>query len=235
MVEGTCAFVGAAGGAGTTRLTLECASLLAGTGRDVAVLDAAYGTQGLADRTPGRIDPDVTALCLDDAPLAEGLVDLDAEGAGRLAVCPARAPFERLARAKTPEAATAFGDRVAEAARAFDHVLVDVPPVAANQAVAAVTAVEVVAAVCDADRAAAALPRVADRLADVGAPEPLALVTMTDDHPDADVAVPTLDPEWPAVHAADDAREAVADVVAASLDVEVERDGEGGLRSHLPV
>ena len=140
MDDRTCALVGAAGGVGTTRLTLECASLLAADGRDVAVLDAAYGTQGLADHTPGRIDPDVTALCLDDVPLAEGLVDLDVDGAGRLAVCPARAPFERLARAKAPEAAKGFEDRITEAARAFDAVLVDTPPVAANQAVAGVKA-----------------------------------------------------------------------------------------------
>lgn len=235
MTERTCALVGAAGGAGTTRLTLECASLLAADGRDVAVLDAAYATQGLADRTLGRIDPDMTALCLDDAPLAAGLVDLDAEGAGRLAVCPARAPFERLARAKTPAAAEAFGDRIAEAARAFDHVLVDVPPVAANQAVAAVTSVERVAVVADAARAADALPRATDRLADVGAPTPVAVATRTTDHPDADVAVPTVDGEWPAVHADGAAREAVADVIAVALDVEVADDGDGGLRSRLPL
>lgn len=72
MITKTCAFVGAAGGAGTTRLTLECAALLAREGRDVVVLDAAYGTQGLADRIPGRVDPDMTALCLDDRPLAGG-------------------------------------------------------------------------------------------------------------------------------------------------------------------
>jgi len=140
MEHESCALVGAAGGVGTTRLSLECAAAVAGAGRDIAVLDAAYGTQGLADHVPGRIDPDMTALCVDDAPLGDGLVDLDVAGAGRLSVCPARAPFERLARAKAPTAAEAFADRIAEATRAFDAVLVDVPPVAANQAVAAVSA-----------------------------------------------------------------------------------------------
>ena len=235
MVEETCAFVGAAGGAGTTRLTLECAALLAGEGRDVAVLDAAYGTQGLADRTPGRVDPDVTELCLGDAPLADGLVDLDVDGAGRLAACPARAPFERLARAKTPGAAEAFADRVAEAARAFDHVLVDTPPVAANQAVAAVTGVDRVAMVCDADRAASAVPRMGDRLADIGAPEPVVVVTRTDDHPDADVAVPTLEDSWTAAEVSEPARDAVAEVLEATVGVEIEREHDGGLRSRLPV
>lgn len=235
MVTDTVAFVGAVGGAGTTRTTLECAALLSSEGRDVAVLDAAYATQGLADRTPGRLDPDVTALCLDETPLAEGLVDLDVDGGGRLAICPARAPFERLARAKRPEAAAAFGDRIAEAVRAFDHVLVDTPPVAANQAVAAVTSVDRTAVVCDADRAAAAVPRTEDRLADLGAPDPVTVVTLTLDHPDADVTVPTLDDEWPAVDEADDARDAVADVLEATVGVEVEREDDGGLRSKLPV
>ena len=72
----TLALVGAAGGAGTTRLALESATLLAREGRDVALLDAAYATQGLADHTPGRIDPDMTALCVDDHRLETGLVDL---------------------------------------------------------------------------------------------------------------------------------------------------------------
>lgn len=235
MATETCAFVGAAGGAGTTRVTLECAALLARVGRDVAVLDAAYGTQGLADRISGRIDPDVTALCLDDRPLEEGFVDQDVEGAGRLAVCPARAPFERLARAKTPDAAAAFGDRIDEAARAFDHVLVDTPPVAANQAVAAVTGVERVAVVCDAARAAAAVPRAEDRLADVGAPDAVTVVTRADDHPDADVAVPTLDAEWPTVTEDEAVHDAFGEVLGVAVGVEVEPESGEGLRSKLPV
>ena len=167
MGHDSLALVGAAGGVGTTRLTLEAGTLLARDGRDVAVLDAAYATQGLADLTPGRLEPDMTALCLDDTPLETALRDRSLDGAGRLAVCPARAPFERLARAKTPEAAEAFEDRIAEAARAFDHVLVDVPPVAANQAVAAVSAADAVAVVADAARADDAVPRARDRVGTV--------------------------------------------------------------------
>ena len=234
MVTQTCAFVGAAGGVGTTRLTLECGALLARDGRDVAVLDAAYGTQGLADRIPGRIDPDMTALCLDDRPLAEGLVEPDVGGAGRLAVCPARAPFEPLARAKAPEAASRFEDRIDEAARTFDHVLVDTPPVAANQAVAAATGVEEVAVVCDADRAASAVPRTRDRLADVGAPDPVSVVTRTDDHPDADVVVPTLGSKWP-VDDDPGVRESIASVLELAIGAEIEAEDARGLRSKLPV
>lgn len=168
----TLSLVGAVGGAGTTRLAVEFAGTLARDGRDVAVLDAAYATQGLAQYVDGRIDPDITALCLDDDPLAAGLVDLQVDHPGRVALCPAFAPFERVARAKTPEAARAFEDHVERAAGWFDHVLVDTPPVAANQAVAAVNAADRAALVTPATRRGLdALPRAGGRLADVGVAE----------------------------------------------------------------
>lgn len=235
MPTQTVAFVGAAGGTGTTRTTLESATLLAGEGRDVAVLDAAFGTQGLADATPGRVDPDATALYLGDEPLETGLVDVDVDGAGRLAVCPARAPFERFARAKSPEAAESLETRLDEAARAFDHVLVDTPPIASNPAVAAVDAVETVAVVADAERAAAAVPRMEDRLADVGVVESVTIVTQTDEHPDADATVPVLEADLPAVEADEDADAAFVDVVDASMDVHVEREAPDGLRARVPL
>ncbi|WP_254536505.1 ParA family protein [Halomarina litorea] len=195
----SCALVGAVGGAGTTRLTLELAALLVRDGRDVAVLDAAYATQGLADYVPRRIDPDITALALSEDPLADGLVDLDA-GPGRLAVCPARAPFERLARAKGPDAARRFERLVAEAEKTFDRVLVDTPPVAANQSVAAVTAADrVVLVVPDSQRGCDALPRQRDRLADLGVSDPRTLFNWSSDPPaDATAAVPTSDTTDPA-------------------------------------
>jgi cellulose biosynthesis protein BcsQ len=188
----SCALVGAAGGAGTTRLTLEFAASLARAGRDVAVLDAAYATQGLADVVPGRIDPDVTHLVLGDDPLEAGLYDLDA-GAGRLAVCPARAPFARLARAKSVDAARAFERRVEEATARFDVVLVDTPPVASNQAVAAVTATDRVAIVAPDDRRDA-VPRQRDRLADLDVLDPAVVANRTTDPPDdATATVPRSD------------------------------------------
>ena len=235
MGHDSLALVGAAGGAGVTRLTLECATLLSHDGRDVAVLDAAYATQGLADHTPGRIDPDMTVLCLEDRPLEAGLLDRRLEAAGRLAVCPARAPFERLARAKTPEAAEAFEDRIAEAGRAFDHVLLDVPPVAANQAVAAVSAADAVAVVADAARARDALPRARDRLVDIGVNPTATVVTRTDGHPDADAVVPILKAETPAVETQTEARAVVGDVLAATMDVSVEGEESGGLRERFPL
>ncbi|MEF8840131.1 MAG: ParA family protein [Haloarculaceae archaeon] len=169
----TLALVGAVGGAGTTRLCVEFAATLARDGRDVAVVDAAYATQGLADHIEGRIDPDVTALCTDanEEPIEAGLYDAHLDAPGRVAYCPAFAPFERVARAKTPEAARLFAERVEEVALAFECVLLDVPPVAANQSLAAVDAAGRVAVVApDTPRGADALPRMAARLRDVDSP-----------------------------------------------------------------
>ncbi|MDR9381739.1 MAG: ParA family protein [Natronomonas sp.] len=228
----TVAFVGAAGGVGTTRLTLESGRLLAGNGIDTAILDASYGTQGLSDRVSGRLDPDVTALCLRETPLEEGLVDLPMEGAGRLAACPAHAPFERLARAKAPDAAERFGELIDEAARHFECVLVDTPPVATNPAVAAVTAVETVAMICDDDRAQSALPRTEDRLADVGTDSSATFVTRTSEHPDADVAIPTFE-RSPATARETAIYDALCDVVETVTDVSIERPEPEGVLDQL--
>ena len=191
------AFVGATGGAGTTRLTVELGALLANDGRDVAVFDAAFATQGLADYLPGRIDPDLTTLLTDerDTPLSAGLVDVPLDVAGRLACCPAVAPFERLARAKSPAAAQALETRIAAAADVFDHVLVDTPPVAANQSVAAVTATTRTTLVAPATtRGRDAVQRMTGRLDDLDVAVD-AVVTTRGDLSVADAAVPEIDAE----------------------------------------
>mgnify|MGYP002761918790 CR=1 FL=1 len=160
------AFVGTAGGVGTTRTVVETAAALARDGRRVRVLDAAYATQGLARFLDGRIDTDVTAVCADDDAEAAASYELGLSTPGAVAVTPAHAPFERVARAKTTSAARRLNE-VSETADA-DHVLVDVPPVAANQHVAAVTAADRVVAVTTADdRGADALRRTVDTLADL--------------------------------------------------------------------
>lgn len=228
----TVAFVGAAGGVGTTRVTLSCAELLARNGHDTAVLDAAYGTQGLADRISGPIDPDMTRLCLDETPLEGGLIGRSIDGAGRLAVCPAHAPFGRLAEAKTTAAAERFESRIDEATRAFEYVLVDTPPIAANQATAAATTADTVAVVCDGARAESAIPRTADRLTDIGTDRDVTVVTHTSEHPDADVSVPSLDAEPPVVDAT--AAGELADVIEAVVGVRIEPETADGLLSELP-
>jgi len=237
----TLALVGAVGGAGTTRLSVEFATALARDGRDAAVLDAAYATQGLAQYVGGRIDPDVTALCLDDDPLADGLVDLPVDLPGRVALCPAFAPFERVARAKTPDAARRFEDRIAGAAGWFDHVLVDTPPVAANQAVAAANAADRVALVTPATRRGLdALPRAAGRLADVGVDDHLVVANRAAKPvEDADVAVPESDvtapADAPAVTREGAFAGSVATAVETALGVELDAEtGEDGLGRFLP-
>jgi len=164
------ALVGATGGAGTTRIVLETGALLARTGERVAVFDAAVGTQGLADHVEGRIDADVVDLVTDDgvAP-ADVLVEQSITGDGSLHVAPARAPFAGIARAKTETAARTLESTLREAADRFDRVLVDTPPLAANQAVASVTAADRVGVVAPATaRGVDAMQRVRGRIEDVG-------------------------------------------------------------------
>lgn len=219
MTGTTTALVGTTGGAGTTRTTVELAAMLALDGRDVAIVDAAYATQGLSHYVEGRIDTDVTSLVTEcDETLDSAFVDLDltdaldgsavvdvsdaADVPGRVACCPAAAPFERLARAKTPEAAKQFGDRIAEAATRFDHVLVDAPPVAANQSIAAVTSVDRVVLVTPAtERGADSLQQMRARLRDIGVAADATLTVRgivatsieTDGRGDADAVVPASD------------------------------------------
>lgn len=243
MATGTLALVGAAGGAGTTRLTVECGATLARAGWEVAAFDAAFGTQGLADYVGGRIDADVTALLTEEATLEEALYETSLDVPGRLAVCPARAPFERLARAKTAGAAERLEKHVAAAALSHDAVLVDTPPVAANQAVAAVDAVERVAVVApDTIRGADALAQMHGRLADVGASPDAVVANFADDEAvieEADARVPraptaapgdcpaSVPPDGTFAPAVARAAEAALD---ASLDLEFPESGRlGGL------
>lgn len=174
MTDSTVSLIGATGGAGTTRLAVEIGATLARDGSAVALFDAAFATEGLSRHISGRIDTDLTKLLTDDSEqsLEAGLYDHAASQslAGRLTLCPARAPFERMARAKTAGAAERFRDLLVEASKQFDHVLIDTPPVAANQSVAAVTSAERVAVVAPAtERGVDAVQRTRGRSADVGA------------------------------------------------------------------
>ncbi len=231
----TAALVGATGGAGVTRLAVETAALLAAEGDEVAVLDAAFATQGLADHVEGRIDPDAAALVTDaaDAPLADGLVDLESnEVRGRVACVPARASFEEIARAKTAAAAERFAGRVAEADGSFDAAIVDVPPVAANQSVAAVDAADRVAVVAPGTtRGADAVARTSGRLQDVGTAADL-VVANRGEFADADVTVPegeTAVAAVPTSPAGGAFGAGVADLAAALFDAERAVAEPGGL------
>lgn len=230
------ALVGATGGAGTTRLTVELGGLLARDGRSVAVLDAAFATQGLADHLLGRLDPDLTTLLTDDrdAPLSDASVDypFDDDVGGRLACCPAVAPFERLARAKSPAAARAFESRIDAATDRFDHVLVDTPPVASNQSVAAVSAADRTVVVTPATtRGRDAVQRMRGRLDDVGV-APDAVVSTRGDLDVADATLPetTVGPTAAPTCLSDrSVAAAVADVAGVVFGIDPSGDGDHGL------
>lgn len=243
MSTQTLAVVGAAGGAGTTRLAVECGATLARTGREVAVLDAAFGTQGLAGYVDGHVNADLTAVVTDEAELDAALYDVPLDTTGRLSLAPARAPLERLARAKTAGAAERLEKHIAAAALSHDAVLVDTPPVAANQALTAVTATERVAVVTpDTTRGTDALARTRGRLADVGAGVDATIANFADDGPatrEADACVPesaaSAPPACPACCPPDDtfapavARAAEA-ALGTTLDLDFSGDGRlGGL------
>ncbi|CAJ53739.1 AAA family ATPase [Haloquadratum walsbyi] len=190
------AVIGATGGAGTTRTIVEVATTLARTGADVAVFDAAVGSQGLSDYVKGRLDPDLTTLLTDavDTPLSDGLYALPWSDTvpGRLAVCPIMAPFERLARAQSVAAAKQFETRTKTAATQFDTVLVDVPPISANLAVAAAHVADHRIVMMPAtNRGVTALQRMHDRLADLQFETSITVSTFGNSD-EAEIGIPTL-------------------------------------------
>lgn len=242
MSDRTLALVGAAGGAGTTRLALEAGVLAARAGHDVSVLDAAFATQGLADYLEGRLAPDLTAHLVEEAPLTDVFVEYDTGTAGALRLAPVRAPFERLARAKTAGAAQRFEAAVADAAAQSDLVLVDTPPVAANQAVAAVNATQRTGVVVPAtDRGRDSLARERARLQDVGQGIDVTVATRDDgDGPEADVRVPraALAPHRPAcLDGESPFQHAVASLLESAIDVDARPEGwteSAGLGRFVP-
>jgi septum site-determining protein MinD len=234
-------YLGAAGGVGTTRLAVECGATLARSGRDVAVFDAAFETQGLAAHVTGEIAPDATTLVTGEVSLESTLYEYGVDTPGRLALCPARAPFERLARAKTAGAARQLERQLAAASLSHDVVLVDTPPLGTNQALAAVNAADRVAVVTvDGRRGRDALAQAQERLDDIGAAADAVIANRSDGSlADADAAVPTsevTDPgDCPACLPPDEVfAPAVADatghVLGESLNLEFPDDGRvGGL------
>lgn len=249
----TLALVGATGGAGTTRTAVELAAIGARAGRDVAVVDAAFTTQGLSEHVNGRIGTDLTALVTDEtgASLSAATYPIGGEDnrsvdlAGRADAVPARAPFERVARAKTAEAARKLERRIDEAATAYDAVVVDAAPAGSNEAVAAVTAVDRVETVRPATaHGRDALQRLRGRIADVGGSVDGSIAVRAgigsgtgaggdDEFEDADSVLPAVDPAistapTTATGSGDYAR-AIADAYerafGASLGIEFEEPG----------
>ncbi|ELZ51790.1 cell division inhibitor [Halorubrum coriense DSM 10284] len=265
MQATTLALIGATGGAGTTRTAVELAAMGARDGDDVAVVDAAFTTQGLSEYVAGRIDPDLTALLTDDPDAAlsaatypvvgsggnagrSGRADAAAGGdaygpdlPGRVDAVPARAPFERVARAKTAEAARKLERRIDEAATTYDAVVVDAAPVGSNEAVAAATTVDRAVAVRPATaHGRDAAQRLRGRIADVGGSLDATLAVERpgggggdESGGDGVVRVPGTDPEVAAAPTAAGEDDAYARAIAtayetafdAALDVEFPEPG----------
>ncbi|PSQ38782.1 cell division inhibitor [Halobacteriales archaeon SW_5_70_135] len=242
---GVVALVGAAGGAGTTRLTVETGALLARGGERVAVFDAAFDTQGMVDHVEGRVTADVVDLVTDDAVApADAMVEQPTAGERALHLAPARAPFAGVARGKSADAARRFESTLRAAADRFDRVLVDTPPLGANQAVAAVTAADRTGVVAPATpRGVDALQRVRGRVEDVGATVDAAVgnshATGAASEAAFDVVVPGHAETAPsAVPVVDEENGAFAEAIAAvaravvGVDPDVELDA-GGFLSRL--
>jgi cellulose biosynthesis protein BcsQ len=227
----TLALVGAVGGAGTTRTAVEMATVLAQDDRSVAVLDTAFATQGLATYVDGRITADITAVATDEAVFADSLYEPDYDVPGRVAFCPAHAPFERLARAKAQESARTIETLIDDAATQFDDVLVDVPPIAANQSVAALTTADRRALVVPATQHGAdLLPRQQGRLRDLDAPADTIIGTRADESfPEADYELPTDDPNGPTALSLDSPiAPAVATAVEGLFDIDLDLEFDDG-------
>lgn len=205
MTVSTGALIGAAGGVGTTRLCLEVGAALAADGRDTVLIDAAVDTQGLAAHVSGRIEPDLTAVITGEGELTEALRSYPLETAGSVRLCPVHAPYTRIAAAKAPAAAERIEEVVTGATDLAEHVIVDVPPLASNTAVAGAAAVDRRAVVTPATiRGRDALSRTQGSLADLGLSADLVVANRSVEGAlaDADQSVPESEvtdvPEQPA-------------------------------------
>jgi septum site-determining protein MinD len=228
----TGALIGAAGGVGTTRLCLEVGAALAADGRDTVLIDAALDTQGLAAHVSGRIEPDLTAVITGEGSLSEALRSYPVETAGSLQLCPVHAPYTRIAAGKAPTAAERLGEVVTEATSMAEHVLVDVPPLASNTAVAGAGAADRRAIVTPATiRGRDALSRTQGSLADLGLTADLIVANRSVEGAlaDADQSVPDSEvtdvPEEPACLGTEPGfGPAIADLTESMFDLQLDVD-----------
>ncbi|MDR9445231.1 MAG: cellulose synthase operon protein YhjQ/BcsQ [Haloquadratum sp.] len=163
------ACVGATGGVGTTRTAVELARLAQLHDQQPLVVDTAVATQGLA-----RLLIETPPLDLCGALAAPDTLDLEAiavELPTGLTIVPIDAPLCAVAPALSAEAATALDRAIARAAAARPLVIVDVPPVATNLAVAGIARADVILLMHRAgDREAVRRGR--ELIADLAGPDP---------------------------------------------------------------
>ncbi len=192
MSPRTVALVGAAGGVGTTRLTVECGATLARTGRDVAIFDSAFHTQGLRDYPHRTGTRDATALATGEATLEETLVICEPGLSGRLTLCPATTTMGQFQQTTSPEAADRFATTVAGAALSRDAVLIDVPPTVTPLSRAVLGIADLIVLVTtETPRGTRALSRHQQRLHELGHPPDCVLFNHADTTLQDAIAVPT--------------------------------------------
>jgi Flp pilus assembly CpaE family ATPase len=136
------ACVGATGGVGTTRTAVELARLAMAHDRSPLLVDTAVATQGLA-----RLLPTTPGVDLCGALSDTDAVDLDAiavELPSELRIVAVDAPLCSVTTALTAEAAATLTDAIAHAAETHPLVIVDVPPVATNLAIAGLISADVI-------------------------------------------------------------------------------------------
>lgn len=245
MTTSIAALVGTAGGVGTTRLAVEVGAALAADGREAIIVDAAFDTQGLSAYAPGRLVPDVTTLITDGGDIGDALVSFPTDTLGALQLCPAHAPYTRVAAAKAPESAERLEATIETAAERADHVIVDVPPLASNPAVAGAAAADRRALVIPPTvRGEDALSRTYGSLADLGFEADLVVANRAEEEtPDADHVIPesteTDVSQTPAcLRSEPEVGPAVAALAEALFDTTLEVDLGAGLassaRKYLP-
>lgn len=192
MSPRTVAFVGAAGGVGTTRLTVECGATLARTGRNVGIFDSAFHTQGLRDYPDSTGTRDATALATGEATLAETLAMCTPSLSGELALCPATATTNQLTQATSPDAAERFATTIAGASLSRDAVFIDVSPTITPVSRAMLKIADLIVLVTtETPRGARALSRHQQRLRELGHPADCVLFNHADESPPDAIAVPT--------------------------------------------
>ncbi|MFC7059336.1 ParA family protein [Halovenus salina] len=229
------AVVGTAGGVGTTRLTVECGATLARTGRDVALVDADFSTQGLRSYVDADVEADVTALLTEEASLGDVLYDIstDTEEGWSLR---RHEPRSNGCAGTDSGRGTAAERQLAASSLSHDVVLVDTPPLTGNHAVAAVNAAERVALVAgDTPRGRDGLALLRGRLQDIGASGDVVLRNRATGHlsegigiPESDETTATNAPSCPTPDS--DFAPAVADAVEAMLDISLDLDFPAGSR-----
>lgn len=144
---GIVSLVGAAGGAGTTRLAVETAGHITARGDTVVVVDVDFATQGLADYVPGQFTTELTTALRDQVSLAELPIALDVAHTPQPHALPSFAGLSRVATAMQQAAAEYLGDQLTALDDEFDHVLLDTPTPVTNPAIAAVTTADTVGVV----------------------------------------------------------------------------------------